>query len=286
MKLRLLSLAATLLPAIFAWGGDGHAVIAQLSQDRIHGRTRGAIDGIMGRGVPMTSYASWADQIMSNIAWRWSSRLHFVTTPDCRYIHARDCYRDFCFVGALKNYSRQVADARLPLRQRQEALKFIVHFVGDAHQPMHAGKPNDRGGNTIGVRLGFATRQPTNLHSTWDSSLLYELQRRGPPLPGQPHWKVTERAVSKVLHERYANHVRLWTQDCEKYGLDTCIVKWADETVRAACDYGYKHVDGSAVKNNDVLPIGYYNNRIEVAKEQLAKSVVRLTWLLDHLFKR
>ncbi|KAF4668812.1 hypothetical protein FOL47_002860 [Perkinsus chesapeaki] len=284
----LVSAAAIGVPVALAWGSDGHAVVAQLSQGRIKDETQDAIDDIMGKGVPMTNYSSWADDVKygpDGYKWKWSSPLHYADTPDCHFNYARDCKNDVCVAGGLKNYSRRVVDESLPLEQRQEALKFIVHFVGDAHQPLHVGRTKDRGGNNIDVDLGFARHQHTNLHSTWDSALLYELQGRGHRAPSEPYWTITEEAVSDELDKggRYASDVEEWIEDCEKYGLDACIDKWVDETAKAACDYSYKHVNGSAVRDNDYLPMDYYNGRIEVAKEQLAKAGVRLTWLLNNV---
>ncbi|KAF4689555.1 hypothetical protein FOZ60_001534 [Perkinsus olseni] len=83
---------------------------------------------------------------------------------------------------------------------------------------------------------------------------------------------------------RYAGDVDDWVEDCEKYGLDACIDQWVDETAQAACDYSYKHVNGSLVLDGDVLPMEYYESRIEPTKESLAKGGIRLTWLLNHLF--
>ncbi|KAF4668807.1 hypothetical protein FOL47_002855 [Perkinsus chesapeaki] len=289
MSLRLVSFAAAALPVALAWGSDGHAVVAQLSQDRIKVETQDAIDDIMGKGVPMSNYSSWADDVKygpDDYNWKWSSALHYVNPPNCKFEYARDCPDDVCVAGALKNYSRRVVDESLPLEQRQQALKFIVHFVGDAHQPLHAGKPEDLGGNKIDVDLEFGRYDRTNLHSTWDSKLLYEFQGRGEHVDGEPYWAITEEAVSDELGKggRYASDVEEWIEDCEKYGLDACIDKWVDETAKAACDYSYKHVNGSAVRDNDVLPMEYYESRIEPTKEQLAKGGVRLTWLLDYLF--
>ncbi|KAF4658500.1 hypothetical protein FOZ61_005575 [Perkinsus olseni] len=290
MSLRLAPLiAVAALPAALAWGGDGHAVVAQLSQERIEDETQEAIGAIIGEGVPMYNYSSWADDVKygeDSEQWKWSSSLHYVNPPNCKFDYARDCPNDDCVAGALKNYSRRVVDESLPLEQRQEALKFIVHFVGDAHQPLHAGKPGDLGGNKIGVDLEFARYERTNLHSTWDSKILYEFQGRGDRVGDEPYWAITERAVSDELEKggNYAGDVDDWVQDCEKYGLDACIDQWVDETAQAACDYSYKHVNGSLVLDGDVLPMEYYESRIEPTKESLAKGGIRLTWLLNHLF--
>ncbi|KAF4662994.1 hypothetical protein FOL46_005039 [Perkinsus olseni] len=190
MSLRLLSLIATALPAALAWGHDGHAVVAQLSQERITDETREAIDAIMGEGVPMSNYSSWADNVKHGHhghEWKWSSPLHYADTPDCHFDYTRDCKNDYCVAGALKNYSRRVVDESLPLEQRQEALKFIVHFVGDAHQPMHIDQ--------------------------------------GELADGEPSWTITEKAVSDELEKggRYAGDVDDWVEDCEKLHASTAI---------------------------------------------------------------
>ncbi|KAF4658496.1 hypothetical protein FOZ61_005571 [Perkinsus olseni] len=289
MSLRLLSLIATALPAALAWGHDGHAVVAQLSQERITDETREAIDAIMGEGVPMSNYSSWADNVKHGHhghEWKWSSPLHYADTPDCHFDYTRDCKNDYCVAGALKNYSRRVVDESLPLEQRQEALKFIVHFVGDAHQPMHIGRPADLGGNRIKVHLGFGKKRSTNLHSTWDSKMIYEFQDQGELADGEPSWTITEKAVSDELEKggRYAGDVDDWVEDCEKYGLDVCVDEWLSESSQAACEYGYRHVNGSMILDHDFVPVEYYNDRIEVVKEQLAKGGIRLTWLLNTLF--
>ncbi|EER20695.1 Nuclease PA3, putative [Perkinsus marinus ATCC 50983] len=289
MSLRLVSIFATAIPAALAWGHDGHAVVAQLGQERIKKETQEALDAIMGKGVPMSNYSSWADEVKygpDGNEWKWSSSLHYADTPDCHFDYARDCKNDYCVAGALKNYSRRVVDESLPLEQRQEALKFIVHFVGDAHQPLHIGKPEDLGGNKIAVHLGFGEKPSTNLHSTWDSKLIYELEDQSDPIDGEPSWMITEDAVSDELDKggKYADEIDDWIEDCEKYGLDVCVDSWLSESSKTACDYSYRHVNGSLIVDHDFLPMDYYNNRIEVVKEQLAKGGVRLTWLLNTVF--
>jgi hypothetical protein len=82
---------------------------------------------------------------------------------------ARDCPRRTCIVAEIAKFERELADRNAEPESRLEALKFLVHFLGDLHQPLHVADDHDRGGNQIWVRfMGRAT----NLHAVWDTGIL------------------------------------------------------------------------------------------------------------------
>ena len=66
----------------------------------------------------------------------------------------RDCPHDDCVVAKIKEFERVLADRQAPERQRLEALKYLVHYVGDIHQPLHASDNHDRGGNNVRMFMG------------------------------------------------------------------------------------------------------------------------------------
>jgi hypothetical protein len=111
---------------------------------------------------------------------------------DCDYVPPRDCRAGQCVVAGIAHYVDILADRTQPDAARREALKFVVHFVGDVHQPLHAGSRDDKGGNTWQVQF---QGKGSNLHRVWDSGLLTTrgldvrayadaLDARGPaPLP-------------------------------------------------------------------------------------------------------
>ncbi len=122
-------------------------------------------------GATLASVASWADRIRDKNTAAW----HYVNLPrdaDCRYVAARDCPGDDCVVGALEVQVKRLA-SNAPPAERLEALKWVVHLVGDLHQPLHAGFADDRGGNTYQLQ---AFEKGTNLHAVWDSGLLREIE--------------------------------------------------------------------------------------------------------------
>lgn len=88
-----------------------------------------------------------------------------------------NCRDGLCVVEAIERYSAQLGDRWLPRAARRDALKFVVHFVGDVHQPLHAGFAADRGGNDFQISL---MREGWNLHSVWDTLIVDSLKLEWP----------------------------------------------------------------------------------------------------------
>ena len=183
-----------LLPAApaAAWGFDGHRIIGHLAEARLGPEARAEVARLLaGEADPsLAGVATWADEVRDQPEWRHTGRWHWVNLPrenPCTYAPERDCPDGDCVVGAIRGQLAVLADRRRPLPERRAALKFVVHFVGDVHQPFHAGFGFDRGGNTTQLRFD---RQGWNLHSLWDSAMVahaglepaaYARQLRGGP---------------------------------------------------------------------------------------------------------
>jgi hypothetical protein len=153
-----------------AWGADGHRLVAQLAESRLQPAALAGVQQLLALepGATLASVSTWADEQRNprTAAWHY---LNFQRDADCRYARERQCIEDNCVVGALQNQTSRLADTTQPAAERLEALKYLVHFVGDVHQPLHAGFADDRGGNSFQLQ---AFDRGTNLHSLWDSGLL------------------------------------------------------------------------------------------------------------------
>ena len=178
---------ATLLPVLIAalllllagpagaWGPQGHRLVAALAWAGLTPQARAEVMVLLV-GAPdptLPGIANWADQLRADDPdlGKRSASWHYVNIGEegCQYDATRDCPGGNCVVGAIDRQLEILADHEQPLAARRQALKFVVHFVGDVHQPMHAGYGHDKGGNTVQVNLDG---DGSNLHRLWDSGLL------------------------------------------------------------------------------------------------------------------
>lgn len=173
------ALLASLLAssAALAWGADGHRLIAELAQLQLTATAAAEVDRLLGleRGATMVSVSTWADGKRSSA----TGPLHYVNFPDgdCSYSRQRDCADGRCVVEAIKE-KVAVLKSRASDGERLAALKWVIHLVGDVHQPLHVGLASDKGGNLFQVR---AFGRGSNLHAVWDGDLI----RRRAGGPGQ-----------------------------------------------------------------------------------------------------
>lgn len=156
-----------------AWNGFSHRLVAELAQARLSEAAQAALQALLAQesGANLGRIAGWADTVREQPGHRHTSRLHYVNFPrgQCRFDRARDCPEGACIVAGIEHYSAILADPQRPAPERLEALKFVVHLVGDIHQPLHAGYFDDRGGNRFQIHIDG---HGSNLHAVWDQQIL------------------------------------------------------------------------------------------------------------------
>jgi hypothetical protein len=159
------------LNVAFAWGVEGHQVVAQIAQSQLSSKAQIEINKllILEPGSSLASISTWPDEHATKITARW----HYVNFPkeDCLYIPERDCSNGDCVIAALEQQTQILGSKELDAKKLL-ALKYVVHFMGDIHQPLHAGYEEDKGGNTYQIQ---AFDKATNLHALWDFGLIKNL---------------------------------------------------------------------------------------------------------------
>ncbi|MEE4361535.1 MAG: S1/P1 nuclease [Pseudomonadales bacterium] len=160
----------TPLPAS-AWGQTGHRVTGAIADRHLSSDARAAVQDLLGVET-LAEASTWPDEMRSAPGRFWQETAepwHYVTVPPGRrYAEVGPPPRGDAMT-ALTRFSAEVVDPALPREARQRALRFIVHLIGDLHQPLHVGNGSDRGGNDFQLRY-FG--QSTNLHRLWDSQLI------------------------------------------------------------------------------------------------------------------
>lgn len=168
----LLLLAASLAIATpaSAWGPIGHRITGAIADRNLSGVARANVQLLLEE-EDLAEAATWPDDMRSDPAEFWqktASPWHYVTLKGDDY-RKSDAPPEGDAMTALQAFRTKLLDPKSSLEERRTALRFIVHIVGDLHQPLHVGAGTDRGGNDIKVE--FFGRQ-TNLHSVWDSGLI------------------------------------------------------------------------------------------------------------------
>jgi hypothetical protein len=171
---RLLALFCAGLPAL-AWGPEGHALVARIAEAQLTPEAWARVAEILGPGSTMASVSSWPDEIRHGRPQ--TAPWHYVDIPIDKpgLDMARDCPNGNCVIGAIAAMRAKLRDPAIPADQRREALMFIIHFIGDMHQPLHSSNNGDHGGND--VHIVFQS-QPGNLHGLWDGGLLARMGKQ------------------------------------------------------------------------------------------------------------
>lgn len=165
-------LASALVPnVVFAWGSEGHQVVALIAEVKLTPKARAEVGRLLALepGQTLASVSTWADEHRNPSTSAW----HYVNFPrdTCQYVAERDCPDGKCVVGAIERQLDLLKSSENDER-RLLALKYLVHFLADVHQPLHAGYADDRGGNQYQLQ---AFMRGTNLHSFWDSGIIKSL---------------------------------------------------------------------------------------------------------------
>jgi hypothetical protein len=184
-------LLAVALPNAWAWSALGHRLVAAIAEHHLTPRADAQVRWLL-QGEPdptLAGIASWADELRNTDPERFkaTSRWHYINAQGggCDFDLVRDCPDGNCVVAQIGKQRAILADPAQSREARRDALKFLVHFVGDVHQPMHAGDRPDAGGNQYQISLA-TTLQPeayarknyvdgvmgTNLHAVWDYYIL------------------------------------------------------------------------------------------------------------------
>lgn len=247
-----------LLPsaAAFAWGFEGHRIVSEIAARRIDPATLEKITELLD-GQTIADVSTWADEVRNLPPYAYSRPYHYVNIAVGWPVYEpkRDCPGGDCVVAAIQKYEAESRDPATPLEKRKEALKFLIHFVQDLHQPLHASKTGDRGGNDIDV-IFFG--RPMNLHSLWDTGMIQRMER---------DWR---ELAAELEDEITPADAEAWSS------LDP--IEWTHESYQYSLSHAYPIGDGN-------LGDEYYAKNQPLMLQRLQQGGVRLALLLESIFK-
>lgn len=242
-----------------AWGMLGHRIVAEIADGYLTKKARRQIAAILGNeSLAMTS--NWPDFIKSDPSYNYLGPWHYInfkeglTEQQVNDYLAKDTATDIYtkmnfLIGELKNRSLE-ADKKLLY------LRLLIHLVGDAHQPMHTGRPDDLGGNRVNV-LWF--NQPANLHSVWDEKLI---------------------EYQELSYTEYVKAINFTTKVERKEWQSQPISQWLFESYTVS-----NQLYAEIKEPNQKLSYRYNFDHVQTLNERLLKGGVRLAGVLNEIFQ-
>lgn len=156
---------------VSAWGQIGHRVSGKIAETYLNDEARAAVTALLPN-ESLAEASTYADEMRSNPDSFWqdiAGPYHYVTVPEGKLYADIGAPKEGDSVSALTAFRQTLLDPKATLEQKQLALRFTIHIVGDLHQPLHAGNGTDRGGNDLKLQFFF---ENTNLHRVWDSQMI------------------------------------------------------------------------------------------------------------------
>jgi len=271
------TLALLFLPSpAAAWWEYGHETTAEVAMRLVKPRTRLSIEWLLARQKVLETptcpagtieqVSVWPDCIKKlgdrfNYAYAW----HFQDVDICKPFDLKEpCAGGNCVSSQIARAQRMIADRELPARDRLMALAFLVHFVGDLHQPLHGSEHDgDQGGNKLKASYGFIPR--SNLHSIWDG-LLADRAISTPPAGA-------DGILSQVSPARRAEIAQGTLEDWSRESWEMAKAKVYGSLIPDPC--------AGAAPEKVAMTQAKIEELIPVLREQVAKGGIRLARLLD-----
>lgn len=257
-KIILLGLFLYLPFSSMAWGALGHRIVGQITDSYLTKKAKKEIFNILGNeSIAMSS--NWADFIKSDPAYDYLDIWHYINLKAGlseefvrNYLAtdtATDAYTKINWLTA------QLKNEELEHDKKVLYLRLLIHIVGDVHQPMHVGRLEDKGGNSIKL-LWF--NAPTNLHSVWDTKLI---------------------DFQQLSYTEYAEAIN--------YSTKSQRAAWRAETVSDWIWQSYEYAQKiyADIKPDDKLSYDYNFKYIGIVNQQLLKGGVHLAGLLNEIFR-
>lgn len=315
-------LILTVCPSARAWGCEGHQVVAYIAEAHLNPRARAAalkilaaspIDPNLSRYCqprstdPLADASTWADDYRTRHPE--TGPWHFIDIPRGARKGPIAPYcppATRCVVSALQEQLRTLKNPKSSAAARADALRFIIHFVGDIHQPLHDATNNDEGGNCIPVEFFGEPPKETdaaresfepNLHWVWDVGIIDKFAF--PSITRSIGSVDHARMLAGEFSGRFQSQIRAW----ESQPIDFAAWAWESHALADSIAYGKlpraipiepprsinscaddNHVALRMLRLNENLGDAYESAAAPVVQEQLAKAGARLAALLNSLW--
>ncbi|MEM7418247.1 MAG: S1/P1 nuclease [Pseudomonadota bacterium] len=249
-------LATGVASPAFGWGQTGHRVTGAIAQQYLSPLSQAAMMELLPNSS-LAQASTHADEMRSDPSEFWQKTAgpwHYVSVPEGKTYVEVGAPDEGDAVTALEQFTNTLKDPSATTDEKRLALQFIVHIIGDLHQPLHAGNGTDRGGNDVKVRFFW---QDSNLHRVWDSQML---EQRG---LSYTEW------TAQLTRSITPQDIRNWAS--------TDILEWIKESTEIR--------DTIYPDNANNMSYDYLYNNLPTAQKRIQMAGIRIAMYLNKVFE-
>ena len=250
-RVLLIVFSVLMITESFGWGATGHRATGLIADRYLSGKARKKIKALLGQ-ESLAMVSTWMDEIRSDSTYNYSNDWHWTTIPDGGKYEDVEVNPDGKVIMMIEKITAELKAGNLDPKKEAEYLKMLVHMIGDIHQPLHVGKPGDRGGNDVKVKWAGGD---SNLHRVWDSDMIEDTQL-----------SFTE--LVEFIPKPDATTVKNWQS--------TRAREWAKESMALRGDV-YNIGNGS-------LGYRYSYKNLPTVKVRILQAGVRIAGLLNYIY--
>ncbi len=237
------------------WGKTGHRTVGAIAENYLSCKTKKKIAKLLN-GESLAYGSIYADEIRSNPKYNEFAPWHYVNFDSGKKYGETPVNPKGDIIQGIKTCILKIRKSETSIADKQFYLKFLVHLIGDLHQPLHLGNAVDKGGNTIDVEW-FNT--PSNLHRVWDSEMIDSY---------------------KMSYSELADNTKMLSKTELITIQSGSLLDWVYES-KGLADKVY-----ASAKKEDHLKYKYMYDFFPVVEKRLHKSGIRLAYLLEHVFSK
>ena len=249
-------LATGVASPAFGWGQTGHRVTGAIAQQYLSPLSQAAMMELLPNSS-LAQASTHADEMRSDPSEFWQKTAgpwHYVSVPKGKTYVEVGAPDEGDAVTALEQFTNTLKDPSATTDEKRLALQFIVHIIGDLHQPLHAGNGTDRGGNDVKVRFFW---QDSNLHRVWDSQML---EQRG---LSYTEW------TAQLTRSITPQDIRNWAS--------TDVLEWIKESTEIR--------DTIYPDNANNMSYDYLYNNLPTAQKRIQMAGIRIAMYLNKVFE-
>lgn len=236
------------------WGRTGHFITGQIAEAYLSPEAKAAVERLLGE-TSLAVATVWMDEVRSREEYRYTADWHWATVPDGQTYAETEKNPNGDVIWAVENHIQKLKQGGLSEAEEREALRFLIHTVGDMHQPLHVGTGTDRGGNDVEVEW---RGRPSNLHRVWDTNMIES-------------WNMTSTEMTDALN--------FITEETRQQWLSGGVRDWAAESV----SYRENVYD---IPEDARLGWEYRNRNFHIVEKRLLQAGVRMAGLLNDIYAR